>query len=211
MTEGLQPMTRRARRSGRSGRALAAIMLAGAGVAGTIGVAGCGGAHPGAAAVVNGTTISEGDIDAVAADLQPYVQPGQSVPRQNVLTALIMRPFIADRLKASRKMVSLDQAAQALHQAATQGQPAAGKLPGPDQWAKPTKELAQAQLGMETLSPADRDRVADAITRAKITVNPRYGEFQLPGRIVPLADNWLDTKATQGSTPPNQPAPQQTR
>ena len=210
MTEGLHPMTRRARRPGRSGRVLTAVLLAGAGVAGTLGVAGCGGAHPGAAAVVNGTTISEDDIDAVAADLQPYVQPGQSVPRQNVLTALIMQPFIADRLKASGKMISLDQAAQALHQAATQGQRSPGNAPRPEQWAKATKELAQAQLGMETLSPADRDRVADALTKAKITVNPRYGEFQLPGRVVPLVDNWIDAKATRGSTP-NQPAPQQTR
>lgn len=210
MTEGLLPKTRRARRSSRSGRVLAAVVLAAVGVAGTLGVAGCAGAQPGAAAVVNGTTISEDDIDAVAGDLQPYVQPGQSVPRQNVLTALIMRPFIADRLKVSGKMISLDQAAQALHQAATQGQPAPGNAPGPGEWSKPTKELAQAQLGIEALSPADRGRVADAIAKAKITVNPRYGEFQLPGQIVPPVDNWIDAKATPGPTQ-TQPAPQQTR
>jgi hypothetical protein len=172
-------------------------------------VTGCAGVHPGAAAIVNGTTISESDLDAVSRDLQPYLQPGQQLPRENVLTALIMQPFIADRLKAANKMVSMDEAAQALHQVATRGDSTRQGLPGPDQWATPTKALAQAQVGMEGLTPVDQERVLGALSTAKVQVNPKYGTFQLPGRVVPAVENWIATPApTAGGTAP---APQPAR
>lgn len=168
---------------------------------------GCAGVYPDAAAVVNGTTIPESDLDAVAKDLQPYLQPGQSLPRQNVLTALIVQPFVADRLKASNTMVSLDQAANELHRAAAQGRSLDASAVGPQEWSRPTKALAQAQIGLETLSAAERDRVADAIAKAKISVNPRYGEFEPPGRISPPVENWIEPQASGASPTLNQPQP----
>lgn len=184
-------------------------------VAGLTGVTACGGAYPGVAAMVNGKTIRDSDLDAVATDLQPYLRQGQRLPPQNVLTALIMQPFIIDRLKASNKMVAPDEAARALHQMATAGGAGPKDVPAPEQWATPTKELAQAQIGMETLSSADQNRIHDALSRAKVVVDPKYGEFQLPRGVTPAVPNWLDQTERSSLAPggqqqqPQQPEPQQ--
>lgn len=185
-------------------RRLAVLTLA---VTTMVGIAGCAGVHPNAAAVVDGTTISEQDLDAVAADLGPFLQPGQSLPRQNVLTALIMQPFIADQLKSSNKMVSLDQAARALHQVAAGADTADDNAPGPDQWSTSTKALAQAQVGIGSLTPGDQERVLGAIAKAQVEVNPKYGSFQLPGQVVPTVENWIDAKGAGAPGAQNQ-APQ---
>lgn len=193
-----RPQTRRGARRARGWAALGCAVVT------AIGLSGCGGAHPNTAAIVNGTTISESDLDAVAHDLGPYLTRGSSLPRVNVLTALILRPMITEQMRASGTMVSPEEAANALYQAAIRTGPPESGAPGPQEWSEPTKELAQAQVGMETLSGADRERVLAALSKATIEVSPKYGSFKIPEGIVAPVENWIDASGPRQTGPVGQ-------
>ncbi len=202
-------MTVRPQRSSRLARRLAAFSLA---AVTAVGVAGCAGSHPGTAAIVNGTTITEQDLDAVSHDLQPYMQPGQTVARNTVLTSLIMQPFVVDELRAANRMVSQQEASRAFYDMATGGGAQAKPgAPGPDEWAEPTQALAQAQVGIQSLSPANQQRVLQELSTAQIDVNPKYGTFDVRQGLAPVAQNWIDNRAPGQAVPGGEPQPQPTR
>ena len=160
---------------GRSRAFRAAAVLLGA----TLALSACG-TQPGAAAIVDGTTISNTDVQTVSLDLKKVVQGQQQFTPSIVLVNLILEPYVLAEAKRTGKNVSDAQARKVL-----------AKVANP---SRATLDFVRMQLAIPSLSQAGQQSILARLGKAKITVNPRYGTFDAKKGLVPTSPNWI--KAT---------------
>ena len=166
-----------------SGTAFAAVVVLGA----TLALSACGGPQQaGAAAIVNGTTISDKDVQSVPVQLNPLAAGGQQLTPSIVLVNLILAPYVLAQAAHSGKGVS-DAAARKV----------IAKVANP---SRPTLDFVKMQLDIQNLSQASKNSILAKLARAKITVSPRYGTFDAKQvALVPTSPDWIKAAASPGA------------
>jgi len=145
-------------------------------------VSACGTQQPGAAGIVNGSAISEKDVQAVTAEFNALPRPEKAAPR-DVLYSLILAPYILTEADRAGKNISDAQARQVY------GIPAASLSPA-------TMDFLRLQLEIPTLNEASKTAILATVAKAKITVNPRYGTFDKEAGVLPTSPNWIKPTAS---------------
>jgi hypothetical protein len=175
----------RARPSRTARTARAAVILA---VTGAVLLGGCA-QSPGTAAVVEGRTISENQLQQAQADLDTLL-PNRIDP-QTVLVALMVGPFFIDAAAANGVGVSDAQARDLAQQIAAQGGGQVGSL------GEGALEVLRFTLASDNLTrlPQAGEVIGDVerrIFEADIDVSPRYGDLdQETGQLVRPASPWI--------------------
>jgi len=160
-------------------------------------LAGCTG-RPGAAAVVDGRTISVADVQQATAELQPYFQ---SVDQGTILMLLIGAPTIESVAKDAGLAISDQQAVDLLDTAAK----SAG-VTTPPTFSAPAIEVIRFSLAQKAIEGATNasalvTEVNDKLTALHAQVNPRYGTLDLTkGTVTPIAYDWI-VKPAAAPTP----------
>lgn len=149
-----------------------------------------------AAAIVNGETIHEADVERTAAQLRgAQLEFTENI----VVTALIAAPLLHESVRASGSWQPDAVYAQVV-----------ASIPDA---TDTTKEFlsAVALINSEKMTPADVARYRADLKRADISVNPKFGRF-VPSedgpvyfRLGPSQPSWI--KSTPGSTAPATTAP----
>jgi hypothetical protein len=156
-----------------------AVVLLGA----TLTLSACGARQAGAAAIVDGTTISEADVQTASLQLNT-VSPGQPVLPSLVLRNLILEPYV---LAEAGKSAPDDAAVRK----------AIAKLVNP---SPATMQVVRTDLAIQALSPASKASIVNKLSKVKIDVNPRYGTFdasQVAMRAT--SSNWINPSASAGT------------
>lgn len=132
---------------------------------------------PNAAAIVNGQVITEQQAQTASAELETIPGLEGKVTPALALQSLIVGEFTVPAAARAGLGISDDQARQAL------------KLADP---SAPTIAFAKAQLAKQALdAKSDQDYVS-AARAATITVNPRYGSFDLKtGAMTNPVPDWI--------------------
>jgi len=153
----------------------------------SVAVSACGAQAPSAAAVVNGTSISERDVQSVTDQVNAVSQSGQKLSAGNALLSLILAPYVRDEAARVHKTVSESQAKEYVKKQIAD--PSAATL-----------AFVRMQLGVQVLDQASKNLIVSQLDKASITVNPRYGTFDRKQiSMSPTAPNWI--KATSAPTP----------
>jgi hypothetical protein len=154
-------------------------------------LAGCS-AQPGTAAVINGTKITEGELDDATLEFGDLTgEPPQPSIVLNTLLAAEVFPAIAAEHGIA---LSDEQVAERLdEQAALQG----AEIPA-DGYSSAFIDLGHYLFSAtEAQSHPDATAIFEEFTAAMadadIEVNPRYGQVQDNGEIVPSQHDWLVT------------------
>ena len=130
------------------------------------GVAGCANANPSVAAYVDGTAISQAELDAAVKGVGQTVEQGQQVSPQAVLDALV-HGVIAERIAAKNNIVLTD----AERDAALRGSNLEPLLPIPA-----AKEVAYDVADQQIVAQkVGSQAYLDQVAQQDVTVNPRYG------------------------------------
>jgi hypothetical protein len=166
-----------------SAMARAVVVLIGATLALSIlsTLSACGTQQPGAAAIVNGTAISEKDVQTVTAQFNAIPRAAKAAPR-DVLYNLILAPYVLAEADRAGKSISEAQARKVIG-------PVANLSPA-------TMDFIRMQLEIPTLSKASETSILATVARAKITVNPRYGTFDKQAGVLPTSPNWIKPTAS---------------
>ncbi len=128
--------------------------------------AGCGNANPSVAAYVDGTAITQEQLDSAVDGVGQTVEEGQQVSPQAVLEALV-HGVIADRIAEKNDIVVTD----AERDSALQGSNLEPLLPIPAAKAVAYDVADQQIVAQKVGSQSYLDQVA----QQQVTVNPRYG------------------------------------
>jgi hypothetical protein len=152
----------------------------------TLALSACGSQQAGAAAIINGQPISDKDVQNVTRQLNEATGGAQKVPQRDVLLNLIIARFVLPEADSSGKSVTEAQARKVI-----------SKLASP---SRLTLDLVRMQLVAQSLTPASAASIRTKISKAKITVNPRYGTFDPKRGLVAASNNWLK------AAPPTQSA-----
>jgi hypothetical protein len=157
----------------------------------TLGLSACGAIQQsGAAAIVNGTAISDQDLQTVVKQINSVAPEGQKAPTNDLLVKMIVARFVLAEADRAHKTISDADARKTFPD-----------LPNP---APPTMKLFRMQGLVAQLDQASRDAIGKEIDKAKITINPRYGTYDATKGIVPNSPNWLKPSPTpQPSATPN--------
>jgi len=149
----------------------------------TLALSACGAQETGAAAIVDGTAISEHDVQTVSEQLDVLSQDGQKLTASNALLSLILAPYVLAEAGRAGKTVSLSQARQVVAKVAD---------PSPS-----TLVFVQMQLAVQQLDEASKTTIVGQLGKAKITINPRYGTFDAKQVVItPISPNWLKASAS---------------
>ena len=182
------------------GGVLAAGVLAGA-------LAGCSGT-PGVAATVEGRTITTAQVADAYEQLHPYLPAAAST---DILAALIQEPVYSRLADQAGSGVSDDAAAALLDQVVTQAAQSTGSEPGPaPEWNDASLLVGRYVVALNNLGATSDPEAAAAVTeamqKADVEVNPRFGSFDPNGVLVaPTTPPWI---AKPGETP--EPTPSET-
>lgn len=144
-------------------------------------------AQPGTAAVVDGRTISQADLDRTHADLTQIIP---QLDARTTLVALMVGPYFIEAAEENGVGVSESQARDFAEQNAA----AAGVESAFGDGAVEVLRfsLAAEQLGGLPDGQAVVAGVEDEILAADIDVNPRYGDLDpATGQLVAEAPSWL--------------------
>jgi len=148
----------------------------------TLTLSACGARETGAAAIVNGTAISENDVETVADQLNALTPAGQKLTTRDVLLTLILAPYVQDEAKRASKTVSASEARKAI-----------AKVTDP---TPATIEFVQMRLAAPQLDQAGGAAILSKLGKANITINPRYGTFDAAKvAITPSSPNWIKATA----------------
>jgi hypothetical protein len=142
----------------------------------------CGAQQVGAAAIVNGTAISDKDVQTVSLQLNTLAQGQTKITSNTVLLSLIVAPYVLAEARRSGKSVSDSQVLKVI-----------AKLAGP---SPATIDFMRMQLELGSLSQASKLSILTELATAKITVNPRYGTFD--AKLValrPISPDWIKASA----------------
>jgi len=180
-------------------------------VGGLAALAGCSGQQPGAAAIVDGRTISSSEVRDVLTELTPYFQ-GATTP--NVLSVLIQEPVVV-QVAADEGVGVSDEDAQAL---LDQSVEASGGKAG-QHFSDASLDVARysvAYQNLQTKGDAALAEVQKRLEAQKVTVNPRFGHLDESDVQVsdPVPWPWLHTgssDATAAPTPEPTPSPTPTQ
>jgi hypothetical protein len=167
----------------------------------TLALSACSTQEAGAAAVVDGTSIRDKDVQTVSLELGPLAQGEQKLTSSTVLLNLILSPYVLAEAGRAGKSVNDAQARKALAELAKSS---GAKLASP---SGPTLEFMRMQLAIQTLTDAGKQSILTKLGKAKITVNPRYGSFDpkqvaitpaadLVGKQLPGSPNWIKASPT---------------
>jgi hypothetical protein len=165
---------------GKSRAFRAVVVLLGA----TLALSACG-TQPGAAAIVDGTTISDKDVQTVSLELKKAVQGQQQFTPSAILVNLILEPYVLAEATRIGKNVSDAQARKAI-----------AKLANP---SRATLDFVRMQLEIPSLSQAGQQSILARLGKAKITVNPRYGTFDAKKGLAPTSPNWIKVGTSPGA------------
>ncbi|MBK5249612.1 MAG: hypothetical protein JJE50_09295 [Actinomycetales bacterium] len=164
------------------------MMVASSLVVGGLALAGCAG-QPGAAAVVDGRPISEGYLAEAGAEFAPY--SGSPLSPADMLTALIQAPVVVQVGSEHGVGVSTQEAVDRLDSVSETSQIATD-----GEYADGTVQLVQMILTYDALqnspdSQAISEEVTARIADTDVEINPRYGQWDPKGTIVPVTPEWL--------------------
>jgi hypothetical protein len=152
-------------------------------------LSGCGPQQSGAAATVNNSVIRDQDVQTVTGQLNTLAEGGQKITANNVLISLILSPYVLAEAKRAGKTVSPSRARQVI-----------AKMADP---SPATIRFVQMQLEVQQLDQASKTTIVKELSKAKVTVNPRYGTFD-PSQIVitppdapdAIPPNWIKAGAS---------------
>lgn len=154
--------------------ALAAVVLLGASLA----LSACGAQQAGAAAIVNGSTISDKDVQAASLQLATLATAQQQVSTRLVLLNLILAPYVIAEADRTGKGVTAAQARKAIPKVAN---------PSPA-----LVEFVQMQLAIPNLTQTSKNSILAKLAKANITVNPRYGTLDpKQAALTPTSPDWI--------------------
>jgi hypothetical protein len=164
-------------------RSTLGILLLGA----TLALSACGTQQAGAAAIVDGQTISDKDVQNATLQLNRLAQtPEEKLKPSTVLLNLIIARYVLPEAERAGKGATDAQARQAV-----------AKLPSP---SRQTLDFVRMQLVIQTLTPASQASVLAQLGKAKVTVNPRYGTFDAKRvGIATPTPNWIKAAAASGA------------
>jgi hypothetical protein len=151
----------------------------------TLALSGCEAAQQagGAAAIVNGTVIPDEDVQSVSRELSALSSNGEKLSLSDSLLNIIVAPYVLAEGKRLGKEISKDAVSRF-----------AAEVPHP---SAPTVSLLQMQDVLPRLDQANRDTIVKQLAQAKITVNPRYGTFDVTQvALTRKAPNWIKPSAT---------------
>jgi len=153
----------------------------------TMALSGCGTQQPGAAAIVDGTTISEKDLQTVTGQLNSLAQGEQKLAPGDILMNLILMPYV---------LAEADRAGKAVPDA--QARKVIAKVPSP---SRQTLDLVRMNMAIASLTPAAKTAILTKLGKAEITINPRYGSLDPKKElaIVSKTPNWIKTTAPSGA------------
>ena len=153
----------------------------------TLALSACGAQEPGAAAIVNGTVISDRQLQTVPDQLNPIAEEGQKLTSSTALLSLILAPYVLAEAERAGKTVSASQARKVIDKVAD---------PSPS-----TIEFVRMQLAVQQLDDAAKTSIVNALGKAKISVNPRYGTFDATQiALTPISPNWIKAGAPSPTT-----------
>lgn len=150
-------------------------------------MSGCDAKQSDTAAVVNGTAISEKDVQTVARQLSVFTG-GRPLPTGSVLYGMIQTPFVLAESNRQRKSIPDQQVLQII-----------GRISGPSAL---TADFVKADLLLQQLDSASQAVLDQNMLRAKIVVNPRYGSYNPKDQrqgLLPPRPNWLKANASPGA------------
>jgi hypothetical protein len=173
-------------RTSRTSRtALAAVVLLGASLA----LSACGAQEAGAAAIVNGSTISDKDLQTASLQLEALTKSEQQaqIPTSVILLNLILAPYVDAEADRVGKGVTNAEVIKAIPKVVN---------PSPA-----LVDFVRMQLAIPSLTQASKDSILAKLEKAKITVNPRYGTLDLKqATLNPTSPDWIKT-STATATP----------
>jgi len=150
------------------------VLLLGA----TLVVSACGAQEAGAAAIVNGTSISDRDVQTVSDQLNAVAPDGQKISSREALFSLMLAPYVRDEAARAGKTVSASEALKAID--------------GVVDPAPATIEFVEMRLAVQQLGDASKSSIVSKLRKAKISVNPRYGTFDAKQiALNPTSPNWI--------------------
>jgi hypothetical protein len=151
----------------------------------TLGMSACGPQEASSAAIVNGVSISEQDVQSISDQVNALSQGGQKLSSSDALLSLILAPYVRDEARRVHKTVAVSQAKDFIN----------GKIAHP---SAATLTFFEMNLAVQGLDQASRNLIVGELDKAKITVNPRYGTFDFKQiRVNPISPNWI--KASEAS------------
>lgn len=162
----------------RAARVAAGVTLA---LAVSLPLSACGSSPgPGVAARADGYVITESDLDNIARDFAS-VQGAQVPTRTEMVSLLVARPFVLQSLSGSGQVLS-EAGIRQLVQKQVSGVSDA------------TVQYLQVTTLQQQLDPAKIAAITQAMSKANITVDPRYGTYE-PGKgLVATSENWIVPK-----------------
>lgn len=150
----------------------------------TLALSSCGTQQAGTAATVDGTIISEKDVQTVAVELAPLAQGQQPISPSVVLGNLILEPYV---LAEAGKGAPDD----------AQVRKAIAKVANPSSL---TMNVVRTNLAIQSLSQESKTTILAKLGKAKVSVNPRYGAFDIKQvAVVPISPNWIKAGPGSGS------------
>jgi hypothetical protein len=162
-----------------SGMTRAAAALLG----GALALSACGVQQAGAAAIVNGTPISEKDVQSVGVQLNALPEVEQKLTPSVVLLDLILAPYVLAEADRTNKPVSEAEVRKFV-----------AKVPHP---SPSTMDFVRMRLAIPSLSEASKASILATLEKTKITVNPRYGTFDAKTTaILQTSPNWIKPTAS---------------
>lgn len=154
---------------------------------------------PGVAATSDGFVVTESDLDDIARDFSS-VQGAQVPSRTEMVSLLVARPFVLDSLSGSGQVLS-EEGVRQLVQKQVSGVSDA------------TVQYLQVTTLQQQLDPQKIATITQAMSKANITVDPRYGTYE-PGKgLVATPENWIvpqsapASPADPGAPDPGAPEP----
>jgi hypothetical protein len=176
-------------------------------------VSGCGTPQSGAAAVVGDRRIPISEVQDAYRDITVLVGQDLQATQADMLTFLIIEPYLTKAAADAGQGVSPDDAVKVFDEVKE-------RLPNPSQGALLVARAVAARERIQSTLPAAEVQqiftgIIDELRKDKVEVNPRFGGSfdynQLV--IVPSADDWLRTpKPSASASVPGQgtePAPQE--
>lgn len=161
-------------------------------------LAACSGGTPGAAAVVDGRAISEGDVDSVVTELQPVLT--DQLVRGSVILTLANEPTLTE-VAAEYGIAYTDSQLQ-------DGYATAAEQAGvtPVELSDSALSFTRFQTIATALSDLSSDDQAalvteytDATAALDLDFNPRYGEEVSAGTYAPTSYPWIVQTGTAAS------------
>lgn len=155
-------------------------------------VSGC--ATADTAAVVDGRRITEAQVQEAVTQIKK-INPEAQIDTVFALRALVFAPFVTDVADRAGKGISDSYAAQLLGGSAQDFNPYTLDLVKAS-W------LLDSQSNPNALTSTEQAQFADAVAKATITVNPRYGTFDRKSlNFEESSPNWIKAGSEPSPTP----------